>query len=268
MKTNSLAFCVASLVALLAGLSGCGGGDGDEGGAGGTGGGIIMIPPLTNLVNLQPGASNTVVALFSRPFMGEYRILNYFDHDRPIHPDDTNGYQVTWRGARVVPGQDISGYDGHLGIDWLLPENTPVFAVTGGEVVFAGVETLPCTLQDNEIVNQLTARFKFVAPNGDTYTAGYVHLNRVDVAVGNTVTEGQQLGLSGVTGCVGKAHTPHLHLVLRRYLTLDPPVSYVVDPYGWEGPGVDPWSAQGPGRVSVWFWKPGQAPDMVPMSPR
>jgi murein DD-endopeptidase MepM/ murein hydrolase activator NlpD len=248
----------------LALASGCGGGGGGDAAPSGGSGGAYNGPPLTDVTDPEPAAANTVMPIFSRPFTNEYPVLNYFDHDRPIHPDDTNGYQLTWRGAHAIPGKDIGGYDGHLGIDWLLPENTPVFAVTAGEVVFAGESTGPCVLQDNEIVTALIVRIKFVALNGDTYTAAYAHLNRVDVAVGDLLAEGQQLGLSGVTGCVGKQHVPHLHFLLQHYVSLNPPEAYVVDPYGWEGPGVDPWSAVGPGRVSVWLWKPGQAPDMVP----
>jgi murein DD-endopeptidase MepM/ murein hydrolase activator NlpD len=263
--TVRLGLLVSMLPFALAG--GCGGGDGGNGappGGGGGGGGGNLGPPPTDVIDPEPGAGNTVMRLFSRPFANEYQVLNYFDHDRPIHPNDTNAYQLTWRGTQAVPGRDIAGYDGHLGIDWLLPENPPLFAVTGGEVVFAGESTGPCILQDNEVVTALIVRLKFVAPNGDTYVASYAHLNRIDVAVGDLVTEGQQLGLSGATGCVGKRHIPHLHFLLQHYVSLNPVEAYVVDPYGWEGPGPDPWAAQGPGRTSVWLWKQGQAPDMVP----
>jgi hypothetical protein len=42
------------------------------------------------------------------------------------------------------------------------------------------------------------------------------------------------------------------------------PVQFLpIDPYGWEGPSPDPWSINDPGKASYWFWKEGQAPDMV-----
>ena len=271
MRAKPESFRTLLAVLLIAGMTGCGGGgDGGNagaGGGGGTGDGFTG-PPLTDVTSPQPGTANTLMPIFSRPFTGEYPVLNYFDHDQPIHPKDTNGYQLTWRGARAFPGKDIGGYDGHIGIDWLLPENTPLFAVTGGEVTLAGAEHFACVLQDNEVVTQLTVRVKFVAPNGDWYTTVYTHLNRIDVAVGDIVTEGQQLALSGVTGCVGKSHLAHLHFQLEHYVSLNPPEAYYNDPYGWEGPGVDPWSAKGPGHTSVWMWKPGQAPDMVPRRPK
>ena len=266
MKKRSFPASLAPL--LLLAMSGCGGGDGGSTDGGSGGNANDGFPPLTNVIDPEPGSGNAVMRLFARPFTGEYDVLNYFDHDQPIHPYDTNGYQLTWRGARAFPGKDIGGYDGHVGIDWLLPENTPLFAVTGGEVTLAGTETFACILQDNEIVNQLTVRFKFIAPNGDWYTAVYTHLNRIDVAVGDIVTEGQQVGLSGVTGCVGKSHLAHLHFQLEHYVNLNPPEAYYVDPYGWEGPGIDPWSTKGAGHTSMWLWKTGQAPNMVPRRPR
>jgi murein DD-endopeptidase MepM/ murein hydrolase activator NlpD len=216
-------------------------------------------------VNPEPGASNTVIRLFSRPFMGQYPVLNYFDHDRPVWPNDTNGYQLNWRGAHAIPGKDIKGYDGHMGIDWLLPENTPVLAVTNGQVTFAGPNSFVCPIQDNQIVTNQTVIIKFVATDGETYTALYTHLNRIDVAVGDMVTEGQQVALSGATGCVGKAHLAHLHFEVAHIIGPNP--NPVIDPYGWEGPSLDPWAQTGTGRTSVWFWKQGQAPDMVPSRP-
>lgn len=262
-----------STLALVACVSACGGGggDGEDGGSsgsGGGGGGGDGFPPLTNIVSPVPGPGNAVMPIFSRPFAGQYQVLNYFDHDVPTWPEQTNGYQLTWFGARAVPGKDIGGYDGHTGIDWLLPENTPLLAVTDGRIVFAGARMFECALQNNEVVTQLNVRLTFVAPSGDPYTAVYAHLNRVDVNVGDMVTEGQQIGLSGVTGCVGKGHIPHLHFQLERYTSLDPPEAFFVDPYGWESAGNDPWAQRGAGHASVWMWKTGQAPDLVPWRPR
>jgi peptidase M23-like protein len=111
---------------------------------------------------------------------------------------------LTWRGARAFPGEDIQGYDGHTGIDWVLPENTPVFAVTGGRVVTAGARSFECILQDNEVVTQLTVTISFIAPDGDTYSALYTHLNRIDVAVGDIVTEGAAAGVVRRDGLRGE----------------------------------------------------------------
>jgi hypothetical protein len=71
-----------------------------------------LFPPLRDAISPKPAAANTVMPLFVKPFSGEYPVLNYFDHDRPVAPNDINGYQLTWQGARAQPGIDIGGYDG------------------------------------------------------------------------------------------------------------------------------------------------------------
>lgn len=248
MRPHFALFCLLISSSILPGC-GSGGDDDEEGPA-------PAIDP-------EPASSNTVMRLFARPFAGEYRLLNYFDHDRPVAPNDTNGYQLTWRGARAEPGRDIDGYDGHTGIDWLLPENTPVFAVTDSEVVFAGGQTFNCWLEGNREVTNITVTLKIIAPDGETYLLVYTHLNRIDVAAGDLVMGGQQIGLSGVTGCVGTGRIPHLHLELLRQVNTDPVRFVPIDPYGWEGPTPDPWSLDDPAKASYWFWKEGQAPDMV-----
>jgi murein DD-endopeptidase MepM/ murein hydrolase activator NlpD len=247
------------VVLLLIGmLAACGGdgGDGDDTPAG----------PAA-IVDPTPGVTNTQMPLFVRPFANEFPVLNYFDHDVPTAPEVTNRYQLNWRGDRAVPGRDIGGYDGHRGIDWLLPENTPMFAVTAAEVLFAGEITAPCFLEDNKVLTGLTVTLQFVGPDGDTYAVSYSHMNRVDVAAGDLVGEGQQIGLSGVTGCVGRGHLPHVHFQVQRVVTGTPLGTNVIDPYGWEGPGLDPWSVNAPVKRSTWLWKQGQAPDMVPRRP-
>jgi murein DD-endopeptidase MepM/ murein hydrolase activator NlpD len=240
----------ATLLLSFAFLGGCE--DGDDAAAG---------PPAA--IDPEPAAANTVIRLFARPFAGEYRLLNSFDHDRPVAPGDSNGYQLTWRGARAVPGRDIGGYDGHSGIDWLLPKGTPLFAVTAGEVVFAGGQTFNCWLEGNREVTNITVTLKFIATDGQTYFLIYTHLDRIDVAVGDLVSEGQQVGLSGDSGCVGTSRTAHLHLELRRLVSGSSAETVPIDPYGWEGSMPDPWSINDPQKASYWFWKAGQAPDLV-----
>ena len=52
------------------------------------------------------------------------------------------------------------------------------------------------------------------------YQSMYGHLSRVTVAVGDTVSAGQVIGLSGNSG---RSSAPHLHLEIRREgRSLDP----------------------------------------------
>ncbi|MGW4882111.1 M23 family metallopeptidase [Streptomyces sp. NPDC004262] len=89
-----------------------------------------------------------------------------------------------------------SGY--HTGVDFVVPTGTPVKAVGEGTVVTAG--------WGGAYGNQVVIRL------ADGHYAQYGHLSALSVSVGQTVTEGQQIGLSGATGNVTG---PHLHFEIR-----------------------------------------------------
>ncbi|MFJ5645864.1 peptidoglycan DD-metalloendopeptidase family protein [Streptomyces sp. NPDC093223] len=89
-----------------------------------------------------------------------------------------------------------SGY--HTGVDFLVPTGTSVHAIGPGKVVAAG----PGGAYGNQIVIR--------HPDG-TYSQ-YAHLSKVSVSVGDSVSGGQTIGLSGATG---NAFGPHLHFEIR-----------------------------------------------------
>jgi murein DD-endopeptidase MepM/ murein hydrolase activator NlpD len=234
-------------------LSGCGGGDSDENDA----------PPITDDRNPAPSTANTVVPRFYRPFQGVYPVLNLFDHDRPLGPAaQTGGYQLTWRGERAFPDAHNVGYDSHTGIDWIMPEGTPLLAMADGLVLFAG-ETAPayCVLEDR-IATTLRVTIRYLVAGEETFSSVYTHMGRVDVAVGDQVTAGQQVGLSGATGCVGAGKIPHLHMEIYRVSNTNNGHPTLIDPYGWQGSGTDPWSQDPNGAASVWLWQSGEAPSL------
>ncbi|WP_086560718.1 M23 family metallopeptidase [Streptomyces africanus] len=89
-----------------------------------------------------------------------------------------------------------SGY--HTGVDFVVPTGTSLKAVGAGTVVSAGWGGA----YGNQVVIQLA----------DGYYAQYAHLSQLSVSAGQTVTAGQQVGLSGATGNVTG---PHLHFEIR-----------------------------------------------------
>jgi murein DD-endopeptidase MepM/ murein hydrolase activator NlpD len=89
-----------------------------------------------------------------------------------------------------------SGY--HTGVDFVVPTGTSLKAVGAGTVVSAGWGGA----YGNQVVIKLA----------DGYYAQYAHLSSLSVSSGQTVTEGQQVGLSGATGNVTG---PHLHFEIR-----------------------------------------------------
>jgi uncharacterized repeat protein (TIGR01451 family) len=204
----------------------------------------------------QPGPGNLVLPIFQKPFVGDYPLINFFDHNLPFEFNTTRGiannFELTWWGERTF------GIDGHNGYDWPMPEGTPIRAVGDGTVVVAGEQTpFFCPL-----LNAITTP-TLVAIDHGQLTSGqpairsrYNHLSRIDVVPGQQVKAGEQIGLSGNVGC---STAPHLHFETRRFVPATGTFS-VIDPFGWEGEGTDPWQQHPQGAESLWLWKDGQAP--------
>ncbi|MGR3935410.1 M23 family metallopeptidase [Streptomyces sp. BRA346] len=91
----------------------------------------------------------------------------------------------------------------HSGQDFVVPSGTPVRAVHTGVVVKAG----PYGAGDGPAYGNAIV----IKHDNDTYTQ-YAHLSRIDVRIGQSVTTGQQIGLSGSTG---NSTGPHLHFEVR-----------------------------------------------------
>jgi len=94
----------------------------------------------------------------------------------------------------------------HYGLDFRVPTGTPVAAMNSGSV--------------------LLARFLYFEGNcvaidhGQGLLTLYFHLSEIKVKEGDSVTRGQEIGLSGGTG---RATGPHLHVAVRWQGTyLDP----------------------------------------------
>jgi murein DD-endopeptidase MepM/ murein hydrolase activator NlpD len=200
-----------------------------------------------------PDNTNTVLPLLSRPFVGDYVLTNFFDHNLPFEFNDHNGYQLTWCGQRV-----FGRVDGHSGYDWLLPAGTPLLATVGGSVTIAGTDPpFWCPALGRTVSDQLVVSIRSDGP--DAYDSQYLHLSRVDVIVNQRLTQGDVIGLSGNTGC---STAPHLHFQVRALTGRNP--GALVDPYGWQGKGIDPWSQHPDGHSSAWLWQPGEAPLLRP----
>lgn len=212
----------------------------------------------------QPGATapcgtaanrgNRLLPMLSNPLRGSFPHASFFDHDLPVSPGGI-GEQLTSCGDRVTNAESIDGHDGH---DWVMPAGTPVHAAAPGEVTFAGtVEPFACAALGRTVSDQLMVEILHPPAQVERFNTTYVHLSRVDVQVGQTVSEGQVIGLSGNTGC---STQPQLHFGVARLSNTNDGEPAQIDPYGWEGSGADPWARHPQGAGSFWLWKPGQAP--------
>lgn len=233
---------------------------------------VVAVNDTGNVTTLAPGRSTLTATVGSvnasividvapasipflhRPFNGTYVLVNPLDHDVPEEFVDENRVQVEWTGERA------RFLDGHSGYDWDLPVGTPVLAADDGVVNFAGGETpFSCPLLGGDTVAAMLVNIVHQAPTGELFATEYLHLSRIDVAVGDTVTTGEQVGLSGNTGC---STGPHLHFAVgRQFFTRDASRKGVTtDPFGWAGKQDDPWLLDLHGAVSSNLWVPGQAP--------
>lgn len=102
----------------------------------------------------------------------------------------------------------------HSGTDVAVPPGTPFFAPADGVVTLAA--SAPFTLEGNLLI----------VDHGMGLSSAFLHCQRLDVKVGDRVTQGQQLGLVGRTG---RATGPHLHWGLK-----------------WQGARLDPGKLAGP----------------------
>ncbi len=121
-----------------------------------------------------------MASLFLVPVQGSYTITSGFG--------DTAG--------RAFP---------HQGLDMACPVGTPIVAAINGSVVTAGLSGGYGNLVSIDTENQPSQ-------------TRYGHLSRIDVKVGQHVTQGQVIGLSGgKAGAFGAGDStgPHLHFEIR-----------------------------------------------------
>jgi murein DD-endopeptidase MepM/ murein hydrolase activator NlpD len=86
----------------------------------------------------------------------------------------------------------------HQGLDYAVPQGTPVSAVNAGTVLLAS----PLYFEGNCVV----------LDHGQGLLTLYLHLSQIKVKAGDRVESGQEIGLSGGTG---RATGPHLHMAVR-----------------------------------------------------
>lgn len=123
-----------------------------------------------------------------KPFSGDYTITQGF-----LQPN-----------AALFGGK-------HKGIDWALPEGTPVLAIDSGTVRATGVS-------NNE--------GRYIVISHSWGESQYYHLSSVENKAGDKVFEGVKIGNSGATGVVTG---PHLHLQVYKNGILTNPLDIIND---------------------------------------
>lgn len=112
---------------------------------------------------------------------------------------DSDGFQMPILNALTSPFGAFRAFNGtlntrHIGWDIRTTLGTPVMAMAGGKVVYAG----PLDIRGNYVA----------IDHGYGIYSGYAHFSQIHVTYGETVTKGQIIGMSGDTG---RTSGPHFH---------------------------------------------------------
>jgi murein DD-endopeptidase MepM/ murein hydrolase activator NlpD len=203
-------------------------------------------PSQVNYGPIEAGSGDTGAgpapgAFLTLPFMGPHYITSIFDHCGPnynvsgrvcrydgvVASKNVGGPDPTFDAgyAQTPGGHDYIYYSGHDGYDYGLYYE-PVAAAAPGRVMLANWIVPGCTT----CLSGKTVEIN----HGNGLLTLYGHLSQILVSKGQWVERGQVIGISGMTGT---ATGPHLHFGVY-HVNGDGPV----DPYGWSGPGDDPWS--------------------------
>ena len=165
-----------------------------------------------------PVISVTVAKKFTEPNPEQ---MQQIDQEKNLKQDVFHHFEPKreWTGGFLPPVtarvSDVFGtrrvFNGatksvHEGLDYAVPQGTPVSALNAGTVILAQ----PLFFEGNCIV----------LDHGQGLMTLYLHLSEFKVKAGEHVVRGQEIGLSGGTG---RATGPHLHIAVR-----------------WEGTYLDP----------------------------
>lgn len=145
-------------------------------------------------------------------------IADHYVFGRPISSSGTN-----WVDRNYPYGNTRGGrLQIHHGVEFVNPQGTPIKAVADGVVFYAGgdAETLFGPIF-NYYGNLVVLQHAFTDASGQAVYTLYGHMARVEVATGQPVTAGDDIGIVGGTGV---ALGPHLHFEVR-----------VGDPYNFYG---------------------------------
>jgi murein DD-endopeptidase MepM/ murein hydrolase activator NlpD len=220
-----------------------------------------------------------VISLFRNPVVPGVVISGYFDHNPNAGwVTHYNGRTQAGSGAGyyfscstpnmydwVACEDNVSGeqncsnnrelwYDGHKGIDYEFSSawhtgaacdpgrfsglTMPIYAPAAGRVTWAGYDPArPGNGWHIRIKHDVNRNGSY---DDDGLRSNFLHFtaNSLAVTAGQIVQDGQYLGLGGTTGY---SSSPHLHFEIQRSSDNFTGNVWSVDPYGWMGPGSDPW---------------------------
>jgi hypothetical protein len=138
------------------------------------------------------------------------------EHLGQIRQPLTSGFRLPFKCAMTMPVTqgNNSGFshtgEAAYGFDFGVPLNTQLVAAKAGKVTFARNDVKPGNPCYSGGGSGCVSTLNYVTiDHGDGTSTLYAHMNSVTVTVGQIVTQGQPIGLSGGTGW---STGPHTHL--------------------------------------------------------
>lgn len=192
-------------------------------------------PSLTPTITLTPTRTPTATRTPTPTITPTPEQVDHYVFNRPVSRDAeqdfvdrTYPYGSTQNGRRQV----------HHGVEFVNPRGTPVLAVAGGTVYYAGNDReREFGPQSWYYGNLVIIEHGVVSPEGLPVYSLYGHLDRVQVQTGQVIEAGDRVGVVGDTGV---ADGPHLHFEVRVgdpddfYATRNPDLWI----YPWRGFGT------------------------------
>jgi hypothetical protein len=212
---------------------------------------IFYLFPIPLMISKSVKADWEYPVFLTAPYYDHKTITSLFDHQYPTYDGTPNNGDDNFRkytNEWWVHGADLEHcttvepnwncYSGHNGIDFNL-NYEGVLAAASGVVAYAdwddsGENTVGYGLYI-EVEHQV---------NNKVFRTRYGHLSSIAVSMGDSVTIGQIIGTSGMTG---SGTGPHLHFdisikVDNKYIN--------IDPFGWpDTQNPDPWEHYDSGGI-------------------
>lgn len=176
---------------------------------------VTQTPPPTVAPSATPQPGGASTASTPTPAAectpdGAQCVHNWtFPFARPIAADGNQRMDSTYRFGGTQNGNRVP----HHGVEFTNPSGTPVLATADGEVIFAGWDDgTQISPWADYYGNVVVIRHSLSGETQPVFSV-YAHLSVMQVAAGQRVTAGQQVGQVGATG---GAQGSHLHFEVRQ----------------------------------------------------